>query len=308
MIHSLPRRIGRSSFRAALLTLAFASLALHAEVKVVHVNPPDTDSAIEAVHGPHIALYDPQAPSNHKLLFFSVGTGAPAETGLPIDTAFAQMGYHVVTLDYENKLSAAAACAHTADPACLELYHKAIVQGLPGFDKLTVTPANSILNRLQKLVDYLAKTDPGGGWGEFLKDDQLVWSHTVVVGHSQGAGHAAYIGKLHKVDRVLMLSGPQEYYLDLDKPAPWQAQPGATPPSRYFAFLNLNDPTIEPHQLADCMLLMGLSKPPDIPTIEPGVPIHGSYQILVNDAKKNAHNSTASVEFENAWEYFSALP
>ena len=105
---------------------------------------------------------------------------------------------------------------------------------LPVSDKISVRPANSILNRLQKLLVYLVKQDPDGGWGEFVADGQPVWSRIVVAGHSQGAGHAAYLGKMFPVDKVLMFSGPQDYFDDLDKPAPWLARPSATPPSRYL--------------------------------------------------------------------------
>jgi hypothetical protein len=152
---------------------------------------------------------------------------------------------------------------------------------------------------------YLIKQDPEAGWDEFVADGQPVWSRIVIAGHSQGSGHAAYIGKMYAVDRVLMFSGPQDYLDDLDEPAPWQTRQSATPPSRFFAFLNLKDPFNEHHQIANCIVLMGLSKP-DTAMVQPGEIIHGNYQILINDIDtKQPHGSTLFPVFENVWKYMS---
>jgi hypothetical protein len=286
-----------------LLVLAVGSVALQAQMKVLHVDPRDTDPAIEAVHGPHLALYDPQAPSNHLLFVFFVGTGGRAEGSLKIDTAFAKLGYHAIGLDYEDKVMAAS-CAQSTDAACFDHYREAIVTGAPVSERIQVSPANSILNRMQKLLVYLAQHDPDEGWGEFVADGQPVWSRIVVAGHSQGSGHAAYIGKMYKVDKVLMFSGPQDYLTELGKPAPWQARPGATPPSRYYAFLNLYDPFDVHHQVANCMELMGLSKERTL-LVAPGKAIHGDYQILINTISQQPHGTTIQPEFENVWDYMA---
>lgn len=290
---------------AALLILTLENVGLHAEVKLLRVDPQQTDPAIESVHGPNIALYDPQVASSHRLFVFLVGTNGRAEGSLPIDSAFAQWGYHAISLDYEDNV-VAVSCAHSPDSACFDHYRDAIVTGAPVSEKISVDPANSILNRLQKLLLYLLKQDPGGGWGEFVADGQPAWSRIVLAGHSQGSGHAAYIGKLFAVDRVLMFSGPQDYLDDLQRPAPWQARPSATSPSRFFAFLNLSDPYNVHHQIANCMALMGLPKP-ETQMVQPGDVIHGDYQILINDIEtKRPHGSTLFPEFENVWEYMAA--
>ena len=290
-----------ATITTALLLSLSASLTLHAQMKVLHIDPKDTDPTIETVQGPHLALYDPQATSNHRLFVFFVGTGGKAEGSLKLDTAFARLGYHAIALDYEDKV-VAASCASSQDAACFDNYREAIVTGAPVSERITVSRPNSILNRLQKLLVYLAKQDPDGGWDEFVDNDQPIWNRIVVAGHSQGSGHAAYIAKMYKVDKVLMFSGPQDYLTSLDKPAPWQSRPSATPQSRYYAFLNLYDPFNVHHQIANCARLMGLSNPQP-PTIEPGAPIHGNYQILINSSKQQPHGSTIQPEFENVWNY-----
>ncbi len=289
----------------AFLILMLASVDIRAEMTLLHVDPQQTDPAIEEVHGPHIALYDPQVASAHRLLVFFVGTGSKAESSLTIDSAFTKWGYHAIGLDYENSVLAVS-CAHSQNSACFDHYREAIVTGAPVSDEINVDRANSILNRLQKLLVYLVKNDPDGGWSEFVADGQPVWSRVVVAGHSQGSGHAAYLGKMFDVDNVLMFSGPQDYLDDLGEPAPWQARPSATPPSRFFAFLNENDPFNVHHQIANCMVLMGLSNAETL-MIEPGQVIEGDHQILINSETERAHGSTLLSEFENVWRYLAEV-
>ena len=287
-----------------MLVLALTSARLHAAVKVLRIDPHQTDAAIEAVRGPHLAVYDPRGAQAHRLFVFLPGTGARAEASLALDSAFANWGYHAISLDYENGVLTVA-CAHSKDVACFDHYREAIVTGAPMSEKISVDPANSILNRLQMLLLYLVKTDPEGGWDEFLEAGRPAWSRIVIAGHSQGSGHAAYIGKMFRVDEVLMFSGPQDYLDDLDEPAPWESEPNATPASRYFAFLNVKDPYNVHHQIASCMVLMNLSKPETL-MVEPGEAISGDHQILLNNLDaKHAHGTTILPEFENVWHYMA---
>lgn len=298
--NNLRSRPGRIPVALIILLLGLGNL--HAGLKVLRVNPRQTDSAIEMVHSPHIALYDPQATPRHRLFLFLVGTGGKATNSLKFDSVFARWGYHAITLDYEDNVIAVA-CAHSLDPATFGNYRKAIISGAPVSKLIKVDRANSILNRFQKLLVYLVKHDPAGGWGQFVTNGQPVWSRVIVGGHSQGAGHAPYIGQMFKVDRVLIFSGPQDYMDDLHKPAPWQARKSATPPSRFFAFLSQNDPFNVHHQIANCMMLMHLAKP-DTLRVKRGQVIHGDCHILINNMPaKRSHGSTLLPQFQNVWKY-----
>lgn len=286
-----------------LLILFLGGAGLCAEVKVLRVNPNQTDSSIETVHGPHIAMYDPQSASRHQLFLFLVGTGNKAESSLTIDNVFAGWGYHVISLDYENNVLAAS-CAHSSDSSTFGRYRAAIVTGAPVSKKIKIDPANSILNRLQKLLVFLTKNNPDGGWEEFVNNGQPVWSRIIVAGHSQGSGHAAYIGKLFSVERVLMFSGPQDYMDDLNEPAPWLARKSATPSSRFFAFLNVKDPFNVHHQIANCAVLMEMPKP-DAFMVKPGATIEGDHHILINDFPARYHGSTLLPQYQNVWKYMA---
>lgn len=291
----------------AAVFLVLTNGSLHAQMKVLYVDPGQTDPAIATVHGPHIAVYDPQAPSQHRLFFFIVGTGGNATNSLGMDRVFAKWGYHVVCIDYENKVITVV-CAHSHDPASFDHYRQAIVTGAPVSDQVKVSVPDSILNRFQKLLTYLVAHDPQGGWDEFVKDGKPAWDRIIVGGHSQGAGHAAYLGKMFLVDRVLIFSGPQDYLDDLHEPALWLSGDSATPSSRFFAFLSQNDPFNVNHQETNCMRLMRLPKLETL-AVKPKEAIRGDYQILVNDLpKKQAHGSTVSTQFTNVWEYMVTEP
>lgn len=292
----------RSIVAGLFLTLVFSQADLYAQVKVLRVDPGQTDPAIATVHGPNLAVYDPAVPARHRLILFLVGTGGKAAGSQKLDSIFAEWGYHAISLDYENNILAAS-LSHSLDRSSFDRYRSAIVTGGAVNDKASVSQANSILNRFQKMLVYLAAHDPGAGWDEFLTNGSPVWSRVMVAGHSQGTGHAAYIGKLFSVDRVLLFSGPQDYLDNFNQPAPWQAKPGATDPSRFFAFLSTNDPFNVHHQIANCMALMQLPKPETL-AVKPGDAIHGDYQIFINNAPaKQAHGSTLLPQFTNVWQY-----
>jgi predicted esterase len=53
---------------------------------------------------------------------------------------------------------------------------------------------------------------PFESWAQYLATpDSIDWSNIIVGGHSQGAGHAAYLAKFNSVNRVLLFSGPNDY-------------------------------------------------------------------------------------------------
>lgn len=297
----------RSLFLKACISCAalfFIAGALSAQVKVLSVAPPQTDPLIRTVHGPHIAVYSRGMRSQHLLYLFFPGTGGRAAGSKKMDSIFAVKGLHAISLDYENNV-VAVSCAHGTDSTAFDRYREEIVTGRPVSEKVSVDSANSILNRFQKLLIYLVKKDPDGGWNEFVKDGGPIWSKIIVAGHSQGSGHAAYIGKIYKVNRVIMFSGPQDYLDDLDMPAPWQTGKSATSPAKYYAFLNLKDAFNVKHQIANCMKLMQQSQP-DTLMVLPGESIHGHKHILINDIPtKDHHGSTISPVFENVWEYMA---
>lgn len=107
------------NFLAASLVILLACPCLHAQVKVLRIDPQQTDPAIDEVEGPQLALYDPHSASNHLLFVFLPGTRSKPESTLPIDTSFAQWGYHAISLDYENGVLTVAARTAPTAPASI---------------------------------------------------------------------------------------------------------------------------------------------------------------------------------------------
>jgi hypothetical protein len=97
------------------------------------------------------------------------------------------------------------------------------------------SPAESIVNRLVKLLEYLDRHYPGDNWGSYLQSGAPDWSRIVVSGLSQGAGMAAYIAKRESVARVVLFSSPWDFFGPAKTPAPWLSEPSATPSNRWFA-------------------------------------------------------------------------
>lgn len=281
----------------------FFCSTLTAQVKVITASPDKTIPGTNQIHSPHIALYNPARDhSEHRLILMIEGTGASATSMRQVDSVFATMGFHVISIDYPNNVISTI-CLHSKDTLCADHFREEIITGDPVSDVVKVDEKNSILNRFTGFLKYLAKTDPNGGWNKFIKRGKPLWKDIIVAGHSQGAGHAAYLGKIFKVSRVLIFSGPQDYLEDLDMPAPWLSMKSATPSSRYYAFLNLNDPFKINNQILNCEKLMNHTQA-DTLMVRPGVPIDSRHQILVNNiATKDPHGSTLLPEFRNVWAY-----
>jgi hypothetical protein len=119
-------------------------------------------------------------------------------------------------------------CAGQPSPTCEEDARLEIIEGHDYSPHIDVNRANSIENRLIKLLQYLHQQYPGEGWNTFLDGEAIRWDLIAFAGHSQGGGHAAMIGKIHSVHRVGMFSSTE--------PAAWTAGPLLTPPDRYFGF------------------------------------------------------------------------
>ncbi len=208
-----------------------------------------TDPNINGDITRHFALYNPQCTPKNTLLFYMVGTiNHPANDQLFIKLA-ANYGYHVISLVYENNTSAKSACFTDNDTTCYENFHKEVIFGTPVSAAVNVDSAHSIYNRAIKLLQYLDNNYPSENWGQFFSGNTIDWTKIITAGHSQGSGHATYLGHIYPVKRVIMFSGPNEYMDNYNRIAPWFATNNVTPDSNYYAFGNTNDEVSFDHQL-----------------------------------------------------------
>ncbi|SEW42138.1 BPSS1187 family protein [Chitinophaga arvensicola] len=284
--------------------LLLASLLLagsaQSQIKFQTVAPGETQAGLTTVHTPHLVVTPAAENNRHQLLVMIPGTGGSA-TGLrTFDSTFAAMGYYVVSLDYVNNVITTV-CSKSEDSACFDHFRQEIMFGTDVSDKVVVDSANSLVNRLTKLLLYQAANDKA--WAGFVRKGKVRWDKVIAAGHSQGAGHAAYFGKQFPLRGVLMFSGPQDYLQNFNAPAHWQRERSRTPVKRYYAFLHNADPFNYQYQVADVSVINHQAVT-DTTMVQPGQAVHSTRSILVTDIdRKDRHGSTLLTDFVGVWKY-----
>jgi hypothetical protein len=202
------------------------------------VRPSATDPSIQRFDSANYALFNTQVRPNGQLLLFMPGTGGEPPGPRAFLGAAADAGYRVISLAYNDDISIAVFCPQRPNPACSGAFRAMRVYGDRTLGDASVdnTPAESIVNRLVKLLQYLDRKRPDGGWRSYLENARPNWERIVVTGQSQGAGMAAFIAKRTKVARVILFSSPWDYVETGGRRelAPWLALPSQTPPGRWF--------------------------------------------------------------------------
>jgi hypothetical protein len=208
-----------------------------------YVRPDETDSRITAFDEPHRVLVPEGAPRGVVLLYLP-GTGGTPEKALftPFTETAARLGYHVVVLMYPDKIAAQKRCGESPDPDCDVKFRDAIISGGPIGPRRRITTADSIENRFEKLLTFLARQQPEGGWSQFVDANGGVrWRKVAVAGLSQGGGHSYMLGKRHELDRVLMFGSPKDYSFRFQAPARGFDAAVRTPLRRFFAYNHVRD-------------------------------------------------------------------
>jgi hypothetical protein len=202
------------------------------------IRPSDTDPAIKRYDRVDYVLFNQTTGPGANLLVFLPGTGGQPPGPIAFLHAAADAGYRVISLDYNDEPAVAVYCP-PKPPACSGNFRRMRVYGdgislAPAIDN---TSAESIVNRLVKLLAYLDRQDPQQKWGNYLENGAPTWDRIALAGQSQGAGMAAYIAKEHVLARVILFSSPWDFVQSGGRNrvlAPWIAMPGKTPPERWF--------------------------------------------------------------------------
>jgi hypothetical protein len=301
-------------FNRIVLSLIFVPLFwsdLNAQLHVVAVSPDSTGSAIRTIHGNHFAYTNAAVVSKHRLVLMIEGTGSAAQDLFSFDTSIAALGYAVISLDYPDNVITTT-CSNSTDRSCFDGFRQEIVFGTPVSPIVEVDSVNCLYNRLLQFLHYLVLRDPGQGWGEYIQGDLIQWDKIIAGGHSQGAGHAAFLGKHFPLARVLIFSGPQDYLAVYHTPSGWLSGKSMTAPSQYYAFLHVRDPYDFNKQLANSKVLMGgadtLMVSPGIALpVTPGLPAGRRRHILVTNIEtKDPHGSTLEPLFRPVLKYMLA--
>ena len=299
------------------------SVALAAPLVLHVVAPQTTDPAIDKFLDDHYAWLDTTARTNHKLFVFLpatvVGSATPqrpAQFQL-VQQEAARSGYHVIGLMYVNSGGIAQVCPTDPDPAtCYENARQEVVDGIDRSPIVDVNVANSIDNRLTKLLEYLAAQYPEEDRSRFLAHHKPKWSQIAISGHSGGGGFAAMIAKHRVVARVVLFAAVTDSVGT--QSVPWVAT-HLTPSDRYYGLAHDRDSFFRPIRASWDSLGMAALGPAVAP--ETSEPPYGFSHMLVTDVLPHGgfvgNNARGSVSndantplnpdgtpvFRDAWRY-----
>ena len=189
----------------------------------------------------HFVALDPSLAVGNRLHVWLPGT-----TGLPDDyetyaATSAALGYHTLSIAYPNIPAVHELLMNDPDPLLAGQIRGERWFGDDLTDAIEVNRTDSIENRIVKLLEYNIANHPDEGWDAFLNVDSTVrWDRVVVGGHSQGAGHSAFLTKSQELAGVVMYAGPGDNIPGQGE-APWLAEPSMTPNGRLFAFNHMQD-------------------------------------------------------------------
>jgi hypothetical protein len=202
------------------------------DLTVTFVAASETDPGITDVFD-HVYVEADGTPAN-KLFVFLPGTGGPPAGYQQILQNAAAGGYDALGLSYVNGLAVNELCMVT-EPGCHEGVRNEVITGEDTSPLVDVAPVDSIEHRLVAALTHL-------GWDQYVVDGVPDWANIAFAGHSQGAGHAAFIAREHEVHRAVLFAGTE--------PADWTQAPLATPVDRLWGFVHVEDPIAAPVQLS----------------------------------------------------------
>jgi predicted esterase len=213
------------------------------------VKPSATDPAISRFDTAHYILFNANTGPEASLLVFLPGPGGDPPGPVPFLEAAADAGYRVISLSYNDTPAVAVYCPRRGDPACSEKFRRMRIYGDGAVDPaIDNSSAESIVNRLAKLLQYLDRREPRRKWSGYLENGTLNWGRIAFAGQSQGAGMAAFIAKEQVVARVILFSGPWDFVVsngNVRTLAPWIAVPGKTPRERWFGGYHARENTAD---------------------------------------------------------------
>jgi pimeloyl-ACP methyl ester carboxylesterase len=246
----------------------------------LNIAPKDTDPAITIALSDHIVMFDEDEPLGDRLFVFLPGSGATPAAYERLLREVSGAGMPAIGLSYPNSPSVANLCDGSTDPDCHEKVRRERVYGVNESPLVNVSPANSIENRLTKLLQRLR-------WTQFLDGGEPAWDKIVISGHSQGGGHAAMIARDHVVARVVFLAAPGDW-VSGSGPAPWLLEPHATPIEDYYGFVHVDD---GPTFLVNWSVLGMPGSNTSVDGASP--PYEGAHRLTTDRNVANPHGSVA---------------
>jgi hypothetical protein len=199
--------------------------------------PSQTRQGLDDRYGEHLVYWPANLTEPDGAVVFLAGSGAEPRFYRDLMRLAAREGQVVIGLAYVNDQAVNALCppdVETLAGNCHGDLRAEIVYGEPRSALVEVSPAESVQGRLTALLGFLQAQAPAVAWERLLDGTPRPrWSMLTVAGHSQGGGHAAFIGQREAVHRAVLFSATE--------PARWTAATEATPRSAFFGFAHLRE-------------------------------------------------------------------
>lgn len=270
------------------------------------VEPRLTDTEYSSEDKSHYVVRNSKTHLNKLMLFVGGSFSSPNDYTFICEHA-ASIGLDVISISYANNITAASLASST-DSLIFDKYRDEINFGNQVSDEVSVDELNSINTRAIKLIQYLTSTYPEQDWGQYITtSNNLNWEKIVIAGHSQGAGHACYLGKKRSAERVVMFSGPNDFSTHFNSPANWLTEDGLTDISKQYALLHVNDEIIsydyQVLNLKGIGILSSSEEPLLVDNLSP--PFNNKNALSINLPAFSNHNSTvgANAKLPDIWTY-----
>jgi len=244
-----------------LLVMIAASTAASAQLREQFIDPTVTDQEIDPLTElpgsklrrlEHYVTIDAHR-RNGFLFVFLAGSGGLPENYQVLARHAAMRGFHVVSLAYPNWPSVVDLTFQSGDPATPGPVREERLFGNDASPLVDVDQGNSVINRLVRLLEYLHMNHPGENWAQFLVGTHPRWATIMVGGHSQGAGHGAYLAQEFRVAGVLMFGGPGDFVVGAGA-ADWLFRPLQISPGGMYGFVHELDPNFNGFQISQSIL------------------------------------------------------
>ncbi len=270
------------------------------------IQPNQTDTNYSSTQGSHYVVRNTKTHLNKLLLFLGGSYSIPKDYNYICDHG-ATIGLDVISLSYPNDI-AAFSMSNSPDINGFNDFRDEICFGNQISSIVDVNVLNCISTRATKLLIYLKNTYPNENWGQYLTASNTIsWNKVIVSGHSQGSGHACYLGKRFLTDRVVMFSGPNDYSTYFNNPANWLSQTGLTPISKYYSLLHTQDEIVPFNYQVANMRSLGLLTATENPLLVDNLtaPYSNAHSMSLNISALSFHNSTVgqNSKLPNIWTY-----
>ena len=163
-----------------------------------------------------------------------------------------ESGNHVLAVAYRSNVAIAQMC-DSSRPNCYGASRNTLLSGVftAGADSslADIREDEGIISRIDQALRTLVANRPQAGWDAFVAGttatasaDRIAWPRIIAAGHSQGGGHAAYLGKRFPLIRVVQFSSTCD--APAGAPAPWTAADSVWTTSPAAAFFGFSAPTV----------------------------------------------------------------